>query len=550
MEEYRREREKGREVLKRLRKWHERYSDKSVSEDDLLDMVRGSEFVVRMHNRGLSIPIVEVLKYLNIKDLAFLDVASEGVIVPNYVEGTRELARQIYWNNTKWGFENSEEWTRSNKAKGIGLDERVSCPLSMAHFRYLKSGSELLEEYEVLSTTLGQKEEWVSEATVLDLNDRVSMFNPNPHFPLAALIFSGGQLEIVAYGGRPREKIGPKLFSYWPSRKNYIKMMSWSPDGLHLLIIEAEEKITELTSRRQKFKLFRYLPAACVIREVDVVFDELLPNSTSTSTWISDVEFLGVHEIGSPPVPTVFKYRISQLDIEKIKFCKAYWSNTSLEETKVASGGLTATKTHLYILQECPIHRNKHHRIAQVDMTGMLVGYIPVPGQVLQFSVTPKSEVLFCYKQHRICQFLGNADYYSLKIERRGPEQMKEFNSCLFGEPWIQKNPNHPTSCYNKIFFFKFNEEEEYVYFLNPPEEVGHNVYSQSELNDSPMGLNYSGSDYLSIKRACEGRFFHVGKHYLLTQSYSTGECLKVNNNNSSNNNNNKRKKVRSLSRA
>lgn len=244
MENYRCAREKKNVILKKLGKWHERYTfDGKNGENDFADKVMGSEFVEKIFEAGQFFVILKILEYLNGFDLAFLDVATNCSVLTAFVQNSTSLARRIFWTNTSWKFGHTKQ----------------RCLLNLHRLQNLRDGAALQEELQVLNCSntelVKKKDAWMSEPTLLDHSKKMCTVSQNPVFPLVAIAYVGGSLEIIAYGGRPREKIGPKLFDYFHADEPTRQTISWSPDGQHLLIVETFGGAQHL--KATKIKLLR-----------------------------------------------------------------------------------------------------------------------------------------------------------------------------------------------------------------------------------------------------------------------------------------------------
>ena len=248
MESYRSEREKKTYILKKLQKWSDRssYLGKKADED-FSDKIMGSEFVEKLFRSGHHLIIIVILEFLNAFDLAFLDVASNCPILNTYLPISSKRARRIFWTNTPWNF-----FAGTYKSS-------LNCLLNLDRLAELEDGGKLQEEIDLLQgsqTVNTRKEDWISEATCIDHDYQIKTANLNPVFPLVAFLYNTGVLDVLAYSGRAREKIGPKLYTYLQHTEISHRAISWSPDGLHLLLVETFQT-DRLTIRSVKLKLFR-----------------------------------------------------------------------------------------------------------------------------------------------------------------------------------------------------------------------------------------------------------------------------------------------------
>lgn len=250
MDNYRVDIETKKRILVKLGKWSERYTPKGFV-DSYEDKMMGARFVERLLRVGHLLLVIEILKFLDGFELAFLDVATDGQILEQFLNtSSSSLARQIFWLNTRWKF------------RGFGQPFRHKHDQILVNLERLKSltdGGELQTELELLNDAAEPplyKTSLLAEVTPLDQPAEIKTVNLNPVFPLAAMIYFGGFLEVIAYTGRPREKIGIKLFvKIRVTNARSEIAASWSSDGLHLLIFEIEGGHHETT--RTTMKLLR-----------------------------------------------------------------------------------------------------------------------------------------------------------------------------------------------------------------------------------------------------------------------------------------------------
>ena len=522
MEEYRSRRKRSTDILKKLKLWHRRYypSPSGIDFKKIDTQIAGADMIVKLANNGARPAIYEILQYLTASELAFLDAATNINLLPNYTSQSFALSKQIFWTNTVWDFE----------PETLRPEDRIECPLELSRLQELETGEELQEEIFALTTVENEKDKFVSEVTILDPDIKIKNFSVNPIFPLAAVTYEGRSLiEVIAYGSRPREKIGPKLFARYITYRSNVFSASWSPDGLHLLTIESQEEVFQRKSRNHRYRLYRYLPSACVMREIKTDLARIHTNSVTASTWISPNEFLSVHEHEGERF--VFKYKIDQLEITKSELMKAWWSNAEFDTTRPAYGSLTTSSTgnYFYILAECENHRDRHHKILVFDIRHnqrSLLGVIFVRGIVMQ--MTPAdSRLFFAFREHRTTSFLDNTAYaFFVKAT---------WNAwcCDLQTPWTKTGHNlaNRLEATDLFHLWEFNEEDACAYPLFDKTGVklytNPNAYSHFEWY--PGDPRNPTSDYLTIQKVGEEKFFHVGPHYIVTKRYCGLEAAKVN---------------------
>ena len=266
------------------------------------------------------------------------------------------------------------------------------------------------------------------------------------------------------------------------------------------------------------YYFFRYLPAACVVREVLFDAPPIENHSSSPNTWTSPETFLVVHRDLGSKKPFVYEYKLEKggANIEQKKLFEAWWlSPSSLKKNPAAAGCLTASPASIYLIAECPVHGHYHHRILILSPSGTIKGVLGVPGKIMQLSVaSDASTIIIAHRGHRLRRFLDEKTVYFLE----GDDLL--YFRCKFGDLWTQSlSPG--AAALDTLHLTTFSEVSQE---LRP---LGHPAFRVTVdlTNFSQMELGLPRKDFTdpqSIALAGTSKIFHQpGLHYLLLQNYN-----------------------------